>query len=55
MLVVIEITLTSHLWLENFLRFCYYVPNIVMEIMQGLLSILSLFHNEFNRFNNTGA
>ena len=23
--------------------------------MQGLPSILSLFHNEFNKFNNTGA
>ena len=23
--------------------------------MQGLLSILLLFHNEFNKFNNTGA
>ena len=23
--------------------------------MQGLQSILSLFHNEFNKFNNTGA
>ena len=23
--------------------------------MQGLLSILSLFHNKFNKFNNTGA
>ena len=23
--------------------------------MQGLLSILSLFRNEFNKFNNTGA
>ena len=23
--------------------------------MRGLLSILSLFHNEFNKFNNTGA
>ena len=23
--------------------------------MRGLPSILSLFHNEFNRFNNTGA
>ena len=23
--------------------------------MRGLLSILSLFHNEFNNFNNTGA
>ena len=23
--------------------------------MRGLRSILSLFHNEFNKFNNTGA
>ena len=23
--------------------------------MRGLSSILSLFHNEFNKFNNTGA
>ena len=23
--------------------------------MQGLLSILSLFRNKFNKFNNTGA
>ena len=23
--------------------------------IRGLLSILSLFHNEFNKFNNTGA
>ena len=23
--------------------------------MRGLQSILSLFHNEFNKFNNTGA
>ena len=23
--------------------------------MRGLLSILSLFHDEFNKFNNTGA
>ena len=23
--------------------------------MQGLLSILSIFRNEFNKFNNTGA
>ena len=23
--------------------------------MQGLLSIVSLFHNKFNKFNNTGA
>ena len=23
--------------------------------MRGLWSILSLFHNEFNKFNNTGA
>ena len=23
--------------------------------MRGLPSILSLFHNEFNKFNNTGA
>ena len=23
--------------------------------MQGLPSILSLFHNKFNKFNNTGA
>ena len=23
--------------------------------MQGLLSILSLFYNKFNKFNNTGA
>ena len=23
--------------------------------MRGLLSILSLFHNKFNKFNNTGA
>ena len=25
------------------------------DIMQGLSSILSLFRNEFNKFNNTGA
>ena len=23
--------------------------------MQGLLSILSIFHNKFNKYNNTGA
>ena len=26
-----------------------------IDKMQGLPSILSLFHNEFNEFNNTGA
>ena len=25
------------------------------DTMRGLQSILSLFHNEFNKFNNTGA
>ena len=25
------------------------------DAMRGLLSILSLFRNEFNKFNNTGA
>ena len=38
-----------------------YVLSIVLnelrnrDKMQGLLSILSFFHNEFNKFNNTGA
>ena len=38
----------------------YVLSNLLKELrkrykMRGLPSILSLFHNEFNKFNNTGA
>ena len=38
----------------------YVLSNLINELwkrdkMRGLASILSLIHNEFNKFNNTGA
>ena len=49
-----------HLFYIEISHECSYLLNLLNELgkrdkMQGLPSILSLFRNEFNKFNNTGT